>query len=149
MSLAYLLKNQVSSTFLTDLAAQKFTLVASVVPGTQTLAAGGASLLFPETQQLAKTLPGAPIDVVIPTPTTGLVFKTIVTSHATHSNAAQLFADFLLTPDGQAVVNANYGSSPLGAVGGNSIALPAGYVAPSDDAAAADKASLLADLGIQ
>jgi ABC-type Fe3+ transport system substrate-binding protein len=149
MSLAYLLKQKVSSSFLTDLAAQKFTVVASVVPGTQTLAAGGASLLFPETQQLAETLPGAPISIVIPSPTTGLVFKTVVTSHATHSSAAQLFEDFLLTPAGQAVVNANYGSSPLGNVGGNSIALPKGYVAPQDDAAAADQTTLLAELGIQ
>jgi ABC-type Fe3+ transport system substrate-binding protein len=149
MSLAYLLKQKVSPSFLTDLAAQKFTIVASVVPGTQTLAAGGASLLFPETQQLAKTLPGAPISVVIPSPTTGLVFKTVVTAKATHSSAAQLFEDYMLTPEGQAVVNANYGSSPLGNVGGNSIELPKGYVAPSDDAAAADQASLLSELGIQ
>jgi ABC-type Fe3+ transport system substrate-binding protein len=149
MSLAYLLKQDVSPTFLKDLAAQNFTLVASVVPGTQTLAAGGASLIFPETQQLAKTLPGAPIDVVIPTPTTGLVFKNVVLSHAAHTNAAQLFSDFLLTPAGQAVVNANYGSSPLGAVGGNSIPLPEGYVAPQDSDAAAAADSLLADLRIQ
>lgn len=149
MSLAYLLQQKVSSSFLTDLAGQKFTLVQSVVPGTQTLAAGGASLLFPETAQLAKTLPGAPIAVVIPSPTTGLVFKTVVTKSAAHSSAAQLFEDYMLTQEGQAVVNANYGSSPLGNVGGNSIELPKGYVAPSDDAAAADKASLLSALGIQ
>jgi iron(III) transport system substrate-binding protein len=59
---------------------------------------------------------GAPINWIIPDDPYGLAILVMVTKAAPHPNAAQLFADFLLSQDGQKIWNPDGSgqASPLG-----------------------------------
>lgn len=53
---------------------------------------------------------GAPVDWKLPDPAWGTPWYTHVLSSAPHPNAAQVLANFMITPDGQAALNAGYAS---------------------------------------
>jgi iron(III) transport system substrate-binding protein len=98
--------------FVTRLAAQKPQVYQSALPMLQAMAAGeiSAGTLIPGTSIDLKAQ-GAPVDFAIPTgsawnaPYWGMVLK-----QAPHPNAAQLLANFMLSPEGQGLVARRYGS---------------------------------------
>ncbi|WP_181779335.1 extracellular solute-binding protein, partial [Pseudonocardia pini] len=149
VALARVLDEKVAPDFLTRLAAQQPTVVDSMVPGTQQLAAGEAALAFPDVLSVVAPLKdkGAPIDFVVPEPTTGNEFTTMVSAGGASPNAARLLYDFLFTDAGQVAFNGSTGSSPIGAIG-QTAALPAGYVDPAIRDLPPVKAGLLAELGL-
>lgn len=149
VALARVLDEQVAPDFLSALAAQQPTVVDSMVPGTQQLAAGEAALAFPDVLSVIAPLQekGAPIGFVVPEPTTGNEFATMISAGAASPNAAKLFYDFLFTDAGQQAFNGSTGSSPIGAIG-STAALPAGYVDPAIRELPAVEQDLLTQLGL-
>lgn len=149
VALARILDEDVAPDFLPRLAAQEPTVVDSMVPGTQQLAAGEAALAFPDVLSVIAPLKdkGAPIDFVVPEPTTGNEFTTMISAGGASPNAAKLLLDFLFTDAGQQAFNGSTGSSPIGAIG-QTAALPAGYVDPQIRQLPAVKQDLLSQLGL-
>lgn len=118
--------------FLTGLRDQDLKVVPSAVPGSQQLAAGEASLLFPNIESVTKALKdqGAPVETVILEPTTGFEMYMGVSEKAKRPEAADLFTEFMITEKGQAALNAAYlAISPLGDVEG-SVEQPADFFVP-------------------
>ncbi|MBW0101877.1 extracellular solute-binding protein [Pseudonocardia sp. KRD291] len=149
VALARVLDEKVAPDFLTRLAGQQPTVVDSMVPGTQQLAAGEAALAFPDVRSVVAPLQdkGAPIDFVVPEPTTGNEFTTLVSAGGASPNAAKLLYDFLFTDAGQEAFNGSTGSSPIGTIG-QTKALPAGYVDPAIRELPAVEDGLLSELGL-
>jgi iron(III) transport system substrate-binding protein len=90
---------------------------------------------------------GAPIKEVTPARTTGVETMSAVTAGAPHPNAAKLVLNYMLTPEGQAVLNAD-STSPLPNIPGTR-PLPAQYVSPPIAEAAAQADQLVSLLGLQ
>lgn len=149
VALARILDEQVMPGYLVSLAAQQPTLVDSMVPGTQQLAAGEAALAVPNVLSVVKPLQdqGAPIGFVVPEPTTGNEFTTMISAGSASPNTARLLYDFLFTDAGQQAFNGSTGSSPIGAIG-NTAALPPGYLDPGIRELADVRAGLLQQLGL-
>jgi iron(III) transport system substrate-binding protein len=149
VALTRVLTEKVAPDYLERLTAQRPTVVDSMVPGTQQLAAGEAALAFPDVLSVTKPLAdkGAPIDFVVPEPTTGVEFATMMSAGAASPNTARLLYDFLFSDAGQEAFNASTGASPIGAIG-QTAALPAGYVDPAIRELPAVRADLLARLGL-
>lgn len=149
LGLALILRETYGDDFLRRFGAQNPTLVPSIVPGNQTLAAGGASVLVPNVRSIADPLiaEGAPIAVTEVSPTTGSEYLTAVATGTPSPSTAQLLMNYLLTEEGQAFFNGNGGSSPLGPVG-ETIPLPEGYVSPPIAEANQVRDELLGLLGI-
>lgn len=89
--------------FLTELGEKNKSWYASASTSVQTVAAGQYHLSSPSGQFHSRELraSGAPISYVIPTPAIGFAANVAVAKEATNPNAALLFADFLLTEEGQ------------------------------------------------
>ena len=98
--------------YLERLRAQASRLYAGVAPLTQALASGEAAIAVPGVPSILQPLidRGAPLAMNTPGVTTGPEAVVGITRDATHPNAARLFAYFLLTPGGQALLNADPGS---------------------------------------
>jgi iron(III) transport system substrate-binding protein len=120
--------------FLAQIGAQSTRRYASGVPAVQALAAGEGTVHFPTigSQTQAVKSKGAPVDSVMPEYNTGLEFHVMLTARAKskNPNAARLFVNYVLSKEGNAVMNSDPGS--LSVYGGMS--LPKQYVAPSPDA---------------
>ena len=105
--------------YLPRLAALKPKIYVSTLPMQQATTSGeiAGDTLAPATTRDLKAQ-GAPVDFAIPpkgawnAPWWGMVLK-----DAPHPNAAQLLADYMLTPEGQALVHKNYGSVLKGVPG--------------------------------
>jgi iron(III) transport system substrate-binding protein len=87
-------------------------LYPGVAPLTQALASGEAAIAVPGVPSILQPLAdrGAPIAMNMPGVTTGPEAVIGITRDARHPNAARLFAYWLLTPGGQAALNADPGS---------------------------------------
>jgi len=98
--------------YLQRLRSQATRLYAGVAPLTQALASGEAAIAVPGVPSIAQPLidRNAPIGLVTPPVTTGPEAVIGITKDAKNPNAARLFAYFLLTPGGQALLNADPGS---------------------------------------
>jgi iron(III) transport system substrate-binding protein len=98
--------------FLERLRAQARRLYPGVAPLTQALAAGEAEIAVPGVPSIAQPLidRGAPLAVLTPPVTTGPEIVPMINRNARNPNAARLFTYFLLTPGGQALLNADPGS---------------------------------------
>jgi iron(III) transport system substrate-binding protein len=59
---------------------------------------------------VAEVEAGAPVDWKLPDPAWGTPWFTHVLSAAPHPNAAQVLADFMITPEGQSALNTGYAS---------------------------------------
>lgn len=149
LALAYILRNEYGDDYLKGLGQQQLTLVPSIVPGNQTLAAGGSAVLAPNVHSIVAPLvaEGAAIEMVEVNPTTGSEYLTAVSTDTESPATARLLLNFLLTEEGQAVFNGDGGSSPLGPVG-ETIPLPEGYQSPPIKEATAQRGELLGLLGI-
>ncbi len=143
-----MLRQKYGAAFLKQLAASQPRFVDSSVPGAQEVAAGSGLAVFPSLLSVSAPLQaqGASIGTVFPSPTTGVEQYTAVSSTAAHPDAALLFVDYLMSRDGQMIVNKGTASSPLGNLPGT-IPLPAGYQSFSLSTAEADKQTVLSLVG--
>jgi ABC-type Fe3+ transport system substrate-binding protein len=133
---------------LASLAATKPKFVSSSNPGAQQVAAGETWINAPTslTALTALQSQGAPIGFVIPPVTTGVEMLMALSNPNKHPYAARLFMNWILSPEGQAVVNAGTAAAVLPNIPGT-LKLPSGYRTP--DMAGAQRAlgSLLAPFG--
>jgi iron(III) transport system substrate-binding protein len=99
---------------------------------------------FPCTKTQAETLfaQGKPIKSFLPqgAPCTGVMSPVSISAGAPHPNAARLFTSFMLTPDGQKILN-DIASSPNNTPG--TAPMPSGFVQPDHAAAAANRARII------
>ena len=107
-----MLEEHYGKSYVQKLGAQKPKLYPSVFPMVQALAAGEvAATMMASANVLDMKAQGAPVDFVIPkggawnAPWYAMVLK-----GAPHPAAAQLVADYMVTPAGQAAVNHRYGA---------------------------------------
>jgi len=148
LALMAILRDKVNPDYLTRLAAQEPTLVDSAVPGAQQLAAGEAAIQFPTTVGVVQPLKdqGAPIDTVFLSPTTGVEQYSALIKGGPHPNAAKLLMSFIMSKDGQVLLNKGTAASVLPDVPGT-LPLPKNYVAPDILGANQHKAEILKALG--
>jgi iron(III) transport system substrate-binding protein len=148
LALLRVLQQTYGDNYLKGLAGQAPKFVDSSVPGAQQVAAGAGAIVFPSLLSVSSPLKtqGAPIDTVFPSPTTGVEQYAAVTAKAPRPNAGRLFLDYLLSTEGQTLVNKGTGASPLGPLPGT-VPLPAGYKTPEVKQALAEKTELLSLIG--
>jgi iron(III) transport system substrate-binding protein len=88
-------------TYFDQLAAQQPQIFNSVLPTGQALTAGQIWAAVAVQPLVDEKNNGAPVDFLVPKPAWGAPFHTAVLAKAPHPNAAQLLADFMVTPEGQ------------------------------------------------
>lgn len=135
--------------YLRKLRAQDYQPVASSLVGVEQLVAGQGDVLLAGTPgQFAGV--GRDVAAWYPTdPAPVTVSQCVLPSGSTHPNAAKLFLQWLMTPDGQAALNnADYLASPLEGVPGATVRLPANFVtAPPPARVQSELPRVLAALG--
>ena len=150
VAVLYLLDKTYGDDFLRALGRQDLRLVESAVPAAQQLAAGEAALSFPgahwDKVQLKQS--GAPVDDVVPNPTTGIEQLMGITAKAPHPNAAKLFLNFMLSQEGQQALVQAHGVSVLPNIPGAQ-PLPQGYVRPEVKEAMQQRDRLIGLLGLR
>lgn len=133
--------------FFAKLRAQNARVFASGVPAMQSLAAGEGAVQAPVTAPQTKAMQdrGAPLEIVRPSYTTGVEMQLALTdrSKARAPNAARLLAHFLMTEEGNKVLNAEVGNVSVY----DTSAFPPEYVSP-DPATAARKDEIRRLLGL-
>jgi iron(III) transport system substrate-binding protein len=99
--------------FLTKLKAQNPKIAASAAPGTQQVAAGEGAILMPGVQSTVEDLKakGAKVSYVQPPASTGPEIVPGIAAKAAHPNAARLFVHYLMSTEGNTVLNNFPGSS--------------------------------------
>ena len=107
----FFLQEQFGPDFVTKLAAQKPQIFPSVLTAAQSLTSGQISGALAVAPLVDEKTNGAPVDFTVPTPAWGARFFGSVTAVAPHPNAAQLLADYLVTPDGQEAISRKGGSA--------------------------------------
>lgn len=121
---------------------------ANNVPAAAGLAAGEGMVQLPAVGQTVQLMrdKGAPVAIVTPDHTTGVEMHLTLTnrSKAPHPNAGRLFANYLLTPEGNKVFNADPGSVSVF----DTTNLPKQYE-PTKPGTAARKDQLMKLLGFQ
>ncbi len=144
-----LMLKQYGDDFLRKVAQQQPRLVDSAPSAVQQLASGGAKAYFPcsRTQAQSMISQGAPIRAVLPAnvPYTGVMTQVGMSANAAHPNAARLFIGFLLSAEGQKLLNV-VASSPVGSPGAPPLA--PGFVRPDFASTAANKAKIIQLLGM-
>ena len=117
--------------FLADLGAQTGRQYPSGVPAVQGLAAGEGAITLPTVvpQVQAVRAKGAPVDSVMPAFTTGIELHVLLTARgkAKNPNAARLFANYVMSQEGNRVLNDDPGGFSMY----DTTKLPAQYV-PAD-----------------
>jgi iron(III) transport system substrate-binding protein len=125
------MQDKYGEAFLVQLAAQTGRQYPSGVPAVQGLAAGEGSITLPTIvpQVQAVKSKGAPVDSVMPAYTTGIELHVLLAARAKakHPNAARLYANFIMSQEGNAVLN----SDPGGFTMYDTAKLPSQYV-PAD-----------------
>jgi iron(III) transport system substrate-binding protein len=127
-----LLLQQKGQDYLQKLGAQA-SFINSGVPGSQNVGAGAAEIYAPAVPPvvaLAKQA-GQKVAAVYPTPLAASNIVAAEVTGATHSNAAALYVDFLMSSDGQAIINKD-GYSALSGVPGTQ-PLPADLTPANND----------------
>jgi iron(III) transport system substrate-binding protein len=144
----YMVMQRFGESVLKGIAANQPRLVESNVPGTQQIAAGTAALLAIGLHTVTAPLQaqGAPIDEVVPEPSTGLAWGASLAAKAPHPNAARLLFTYYLSREGQMNINKT-SSSPLGQLPGTQ-PLPQSFQLSDLQGAAANKEKILAALGV-
>lgn len=102
-----MMESELGEDYLVALGAQKPKVYSSVVPMTQAVASGEVGVTnasLPSTVYELKQN-GAPIESSIPDPGYAMEFGMAVLKNASSPNAAAVFADFAMSPEGQAAVN--------------------------------------------
>jgi iron(III) transport system substrate-binding protein len=124
-------------------------LASGGVPAIQSLAAGEGAINSPSIVPLVLSVKnkGAKVDYVMPDINTGVESYVVLTarSKAKHPAAARLLANYVLTQEGNKVVNADPGSVTLYDTAG----LPRQYESPNDSGGMARLEQLAKQLGFQ
>lgn len=122
--------------FFTRFRAQNPRLYPGGAQSIQALGAGEGSLMVPVLvpQLMGPKEKGAPLEIAKIDQTTGIEATLVLTARkwAKHPNAARLFANYLITPEGNKVLNSDTGASTIYDSGG----LPSQYQPPSPTGAA-------------
>jgi iron(III) transport system substrate-binding protein len=102
-----MLREEYGDEFLESVAANEPTWYNSAVPATQAVAAGEGALGFPGVAAIVKSLQdaGAPIEQSRPTPTTGPEIALGLSAESPCPNAARLFANYVLSEEGNTYLN--------------------------------------------
>lgn len=118
----------------------------SVVPMTESLAAGEGSVTGPNVGEVAAGAKssGAPIDFTIPGLTNGPEIVMALSADAQSPNAARLFAHFVLSEEGQEIINPGEGT--ISAYDYDQ--MPADYVRVDRDVALENEQAILDAFGI-
>jgi iron(III) transport system substrate-binding protein len=120
--------------FLTRLRDQNLRNYASGIPATNGLAAGEGMVAIPQSAGQMQSVidKGAPLALFFPSFTTGYEMKVALThrAKAKHPNAARLFVQYLLSPEGNKVFSADPGTLSVYDNSG----LPPEYQSPKKDA---------------
>ena len=128
-----LLLDRYGESFFTQLRAQEPRLITGANIAVQRVAAGEGSLVFPQiVDSIAPTKDkGAPIETVTPDLTTGVEMQVLLTRavNAKHPNAARLFVNYILSKEGNLVLNGAPGIPNMYDVSG----LPKEYQSPKPD----------------
>lgn len=106
-----LMRETYGDDFLEAVAANQPSWYNSAVPATQGVAAGEGSLGFPGVTAIVRSLQAAnaPVDAVQLSPTTGPQIALGLTAGSECSNAARLFANFVLSEEGNTYLNEQTG----------------------------------------
>jgi iron(III) transport system substrate-binding protein len=149
LALARIWQEKLGDDFLKKLAAQQPTVVPSVVPVTQQLAAGEVAIVVPNVLSVVTPLikDGAPIGIVVPDLTTGNEFVVLESTGTKSPNAARCLYNFLFTPEGQVAFTGPVSSSTMGA-NGDVPGIPANYIDPRIQDLAPHEKELLGLLGL-
>lgn len=136
--------------FLEGIAENGYRLADSTPPAAQSLAAGEAMALFPSLDSVANPLiaQGAPIETIKLDPFIGAENWVVLNSEAEHPAAARLFVSWMLTPEGQAAINSDFGASPLPDIP-DTAELGDGYASWEKADVEANRDAVLKALGIQ
>jgi iron(III) transport system substrate-binding protein len=122
--------------FFTQLRAQNPRLYPGGAQSIQALGAGEGSIMVPVLvpQLLGPKDKGAPLEIAKLEQTTGIEASVILTARnkAKRPNAARLFANYLISPEGNKVLNSDTGAATIYDTGG----LPSQYQPPSPTGAA-------------
>jgi len=112
----YMLRDRYGEDFLRQLG-KVATFSQSAVPGIQQVAAGAQAIYAPGIHQVVVGLigQGAPLGESFPNPTISSDNLVSIASKAPHPKAAALFVSFLMTKDGQQILNPD-GFSPIAGV---------------------------------
>ena len=93
--------------FVEGLAAQDPRIYPSALPIGEALGAGEVAAAAFTLPLVAQREAGAPVDFALPDEAWGTRFFGALIAGAPHSNAAQVFADFMVSPEGQEIIAAN------------------------------------------
>lgn len=145
----YYLSTAFGSDFLSKLGRLHPQVINSEVPGLQQIAAGGQTVLIGATDGADGDLvqSGAPLKYVTPDNTSGFAQYLSVSAKSPHPNAARLFANFLLTKDGNQPLAAGDAISPLGNLPG-AVPKPGTFVVPDLTKAQAAVPDMVQQLGL-
>jgi iron(III) transport system substrate-binding protein len=102
-----LMRQTYGDDFLRKLGAQQPQLVASAVTASQQVAAGAAAIEIPAVHATLAPLlaQNAPIQEGFFTPTTGANSQAALVARAPHANVGKLLLNYMMTPEGQALMN--------------------------------------------
>lgn len=144
-----LLADEYGDDFLREFGELNPVLVDSAVPGAQNIAAGERAIGLPNLSSIVQPLAdqGAPVEFVIPDTTIGTVQTAGVSEGGPNPNAALLFMQYILTEEGQQVLNEEIAASPLGDLEGT-IPLPSDYRPAQIEEAIAESDRLVELLGL-
>jgi iron(III) transport system substrate-binding protein len=133
-SLYTLLAKTYGDEFATKLGAQKPKFQTASAPTAQLVAAGEVAIGFPISYSVINALiqSGAPVATLELDPISGAELNAAVPVKAPHPNAARLLMNFMLSKEGQGIINGgNLGASPLPNISG-AAPLPAKYTSPNE-----------------
>lgn len=121
-------RGELGDEYLSKLGGQDLRFYPSVAPIIEAVVAGEGSIGVPAIGSflIAPLAQGAPVKLVVPSLTTGAEQEFAVNATAPHSNAARLFAHFLMSHEGQEVIASTLGDYSVYDTDG----LPAQYVSP-------------------
>ena len=144
-----LLFDKYGESFFAKLREQNMRMYASGVPATQALGAGEGSFQLPVVPPQYQGIKdkGAPLGMVVPDMAVGVEQHVTLTARAKskYPNAARLFANYVMSPEGNKVFNDDPGQAPIYALGNS---LPKDYRSPIPGTASR-KAEIVKLLGLQ
>lgn len=102
-----MIETELGYDYLVKLTQQQPKSYTSVVPMTQAVASGEVGVTNASLPSMAKELKdkGAPVDYLIPNPGYAIEFASAALKKSKRPNAAAIFIDFIMTPEGQAALN--------------------------------------------
>ncbi len=122
--------DKLGDAYFTQLRSQGPRLYIGIAPSLNALAAGEGSLMVPTLAAFVQDMiaKGAPLKLYTLDNTTGIEMQVLLTSRAKakHPNAARLFANYILSPEGNKVFN----DDPGGVTVYDQTGLPKGYQSP-------------------